>query len=566
MDPRWQMFAWAVPFFLAGGVAFALILLTWRFRNQQTVYLFQITMLLVGLWPVSVGLELLSVDAPFKYRLLQGRTFIMLFAGLTHFLLCLEIAGIWKARKQKITIVLFGLCVLVLSLNLAPAEWGGFEVNLRLAPTFPHRALMDDGTLRVAFRLVLNGLLLGGLAVVATRWRERNAAYRWAILALLAGQSTPVLIDFLFRQGISPWEGMNFSSLGVMASGTAWAWVVWRCGILNLLPLGRAEILDQLTELLFIVDSDGRLADCNRSALQKLGGRKQDWIGLGTASLPAPWDTVLDAGEAGQIPIAERVFDRTHSDVWSPTGALAGRIVMLHDVTETVRMKRQMLESHRMEVVGRMAGGIAHEFNNLLTVILGYADVLSHSEGLDSGARVCLDSIRQSGERAAALTQQLLSFSQKQRLQPVRLDVNAVVEGMAAMLRQAVGEKVAISFDLKPELGAVKVDRSQLEHVLLEVASNARDAMRDGGSLTIRTRGSGDGRVCIEVEDNGPGVDEKIRDQVFEPFFTTGHPSQRSGLGLSMVHGFVTQTGGSIAMEKGQQGGALVRMEFPCST
>jgi signal transduction histidine kinase len=566
MDPRWQMFAWAMPFFLAGGVAFALILSTWRFRSQQTVHLFQVTMFLVGLWPVTVGLELISTDTQLKFNLLQGRTFIMLFAGLTHFLLCLDIAGIWKAQRQKITIALFALCVLVLSLNLAPAEWGGFEVNLRLAPTFPHRALMDDGALRVAFRLVLNAFLLGGLAIMATRWKERNAAYLWAILALLLGQSIPVLIDFLFRHGITPWEGMNCSSLGVVGSCAAWAWVVWRCGILNLLLLSRAEITEQLTELLFIVDSGGRLADCNRSAILRLGGRKQDWIGRGVASLPAPWETILTAGEAGQIPIGERVFDRTHSDVWSPTGALAGRIVMLHDVTETVRMKRQMLESHRMEVVGRMAGGIAHEFNNLLTVILGYVDVLSHSESLDSGAQVCLDSIRHSGERAAALTQQLLSFSQKQRLQPVLLDVNAVVEGMAAMLGQAVGRKVAISFELKPGLGTVKVDRAQLEHVLLEVASNARDAMRDGGSLIIRTRGNGNGRVCIEVEDNGPGVDESIRDRVFEPFFTTGHPSQRSGLGLSMVHGFVTQTGGSIVIERGQQGGALVRMEFPCST
>lgn len=566
MDPRWQMLAWAVPFFLAGGVAFTLILLTWRFRSQQTVHLFQVTMFLVGLWPVSVGLELLSADTQLKFDLLQGRTFIMLFAGLSHFLLCLDIAGIWKAQRQKITIALFALCVLVLSLNLAPAEWGGFEINLRLAPAFPHRALMDDGPLRLAFRLVLNGLLLGGLAVVAARWRERNATYRWAILALLAGQSIPVLIDFLFRRGITPWEGMNCSSLGVVGSCAAWAWVVWRCGILNLLLLGRAEITEQLTDLLFIVDSGERLADCNQSAMAKLGGRKQDWIGRSVASLPAPWNTVLDAGEAGQIPIGDRVFDRTLSDVRGQTGALAGRIVMLHDVTETLRMRRQMLESHRMEVVGRMAGGIAHEFNNLLTVIVGYADVLSRTESLDSGARACVESIRTSGERAATLTQQLLSFSQKQRLQPVLLNVNGVVEGMAATLQQAVGQRVAIRLDLKPELGAVKVDRAQLEHALLEVASNARDAMKDGGSLTIRTHGNGTGRVLLEVEDDGPGVDESIRDRVFEPFFTTGHPSQRSGLGLSMVHGFVTQTGGSIAIERGQMGGALVRMEFPCST
>jgi signal transduction histidine kinase len=224
----------------------------------------------------------------------------------------------------------------------------------------------------------------------------------------------------------------------------------------------------------------------------------------------------------------------------------------------------QLRQSQKMDAIGRLAGGVAHDFNNLLLAINGYADFLA-SALTEAKLKHYAEEIQRAGERAAALTHQLLAFSRRQVLQTRIVNLNDSVREIDTMLRRLIGEGVSVSLALDPQLKAVEADPSQLGQVLLNLAVNARDAMSGRGTLTISTRNDG-GEVVLEVADDGAGMDEETRARVFEPFFTTKSVGDGTGLGLSTVYGIVTQSGGSIDVRSAPGGGATFTVRLPVAT
>jgi two-component system, cell cycle sensor histidine kinase and response regulator CckA len=247
------------------------------------------------------------------------------------------------------------------------------------------------------------------------------------------------------------------------------------------------------------------------------------------------------------------------------------------DITDRKRLEAQLSQSQRLEAVGQLAGGIAHDFNNLLTAIRGYAELARRGLEEDEPRRDDLDQVIASADRAAALIRQLLAFSRRQVLQSEVLDPGAIVEGVAPLLRRLLGENVELATPKAPGLGGVKVDPSQLEQVIVNLAVNARDAMPDGGKLTIElsnvelhaayaaahTDVVPGPYVLLAVSDTGTGMDADTRAHAFEPFFTTKEVGKGTGMGLATVYGIVKQSGGSINVYSEPGHGTTFRIYLP---
>jgi len=234
------------------------------------------------------------------------------------------------------------------------------------------------------------------------------------------------------------------------------------------------------------------------------------------------------------------------------------------DATDRHSLEEQLTQARKMEAVGQLTGGVAHDFNNLLTVVLGNIDMMARKSEDDERRARRIDAVRQAAERGRDLTRQLLAFSRRQHLQPVSLNVNALIRDFSPLMRQAVGEAVTLDLTLADEALWAHVDPTQLETALLNLAVNARDAMPSGGTLAIATRQEGD-HVLIRVSDTGVGMSPEVRARVFEPFFTTKEVGKGSGLGLSQVYGFVRQSEGEVVLETAPGQGTVFSLKLPAS-
>ncbi len=257
-----------------------------------------------------------------------------------------------------------------------------------------------------------------------------------------------------------------------------------------------------------------------------------------------------------------------------------GGLVVVHtDLSERKRAEERLLEAQKMESVGQLTGGMAHDFNNLLAAIIGNANLLL--DGLDEGSAAHRRAARvlDAAERGATITQRLLAFARKQALQPQTVDANALIEGMLDLLGYSVGDAIALETTLAPDPWPVRADAGQLENALMNLVLNSRDAMPGGGRIRIVTRNApwpalaprlgtelavGD-YVTIEVADSGCGIGPEVRARVFEPFYTTKGPGAGTGLGLSMVYGFIKQSGGHVELDSTPGVGTTLRLYLPCA-
>ena len=258
-------------------------------------------------------------------------------------------------------------------------------------------------------------------------------------------------------------------------------------------------------------------------------------------------------------------------------GTVEGVLLAAQDVSLQSRLEAQLAQSQRLQAAGQLAGGVAHDFNNLLTAIVGGADAIAARSGLDEDMLEEIEAIRASAGRGAALVRHLLAFGRQQMLQPRVLALDAVVADLAAVLRRLLGNRVRLELALDQPGRLVRVDPTALDQVLVNLAVNARDAMPDGGTLTLRTgkltlhrplpRGPETippgSYVMVEVQDTGTGIPPEVLPRIFEPFFTTRRATGGTGLGLSTVHGIVRQCDGFIAVESAPGQGTRMRVYLP---
>src|SRR5579883_1031007 len=349
---------------------------------------------------------------------------------------------------------------------------------------------------------------------------------------------------------------------------------------------------------IFMTDPDGHVIAWNSGAERVYGYSTDEALGLplsqfhtpeGVAS-GAPIKRLARTAEAGSYRNEEWCVRKDGSRFWAEisttalrnngAGELRGLVVVMRDMTDRRQLEEQFRQSQKLEAVGRLAGGVAHDFNNLLTVINGYADVLLATCPPSNPDSEPLKAIRDAGERAAALTSQLLAFSRKAIVEPRVLNLNDVIDQSARLLRRLVGEDISLTTSLAAGLHSIKADSTQVEQILLNLAVNARDAMPTGGQLTIETRNvhlrEGDTAVYpdlqpgpyvqLAVSDTGCGMTDAVKARLFEPFFTTKEPGKGTGLGLAMVYGAVKTHGGHISVYSEVDVGTTFKILLPVTS
>jgi PAS domain S-box-containing protein len=352
------------------------------------------------------------------------------------------------------------------------------------------------------------------------------------------------------------------------------------------------SLVEAASDAIFSLSPDHTISSLN-SAFQKITGWAcDDWIGrrfedlMHRGDVPAAQEMLQRVFQGQTLLLPELRLGRKSGDhvvvecTMTPhmqDGQVIGLLGIARDMTERKRLEDSLRQSQKMEAIGRLAGGIAHDFNNLLVVIIGYSDMVLEEMDKSSRSWTRLDEVRKAGERAAALTRQLLAFSRKQVIEPVPLNLNSIVTDMNKMLRRVIGEDIELINTLDPSLGIVKADPSQIEQVILNLAVNSRDAMPAGGKLTIQTRNAEDSEVSaavktqaragryvvLEVTDTGSGIPGEIQGLIFEPFFTTKEKGKGTGLGLATVYGIVNQSAGYLALDSAPGQGASFKMFFP---
>jgi PAS domain S-box-containing protein len=365
----------------------------------------------------------------------------------------------------------------------------------------------------------------------------------------------------------------------------------------------RDSVLDCAFDAIITMDAEGRIVEMNTAAERMFGYSREEAAGRELAPLIIPEEFREDhrlAMERQPLDGPSRVVaqrlelvalraDRTRFPIELSVSRIDAAdgfffTAWIRDLTErrqaeeALRLSEaQLRQAQKMEAVGRLAGGVAHDFNNVLTAIFGYADLVLDGLGTSDPRRLDVEEIKRAANRAAGLTRQLLAFSRKQVMQPRRVNLNEIIENLETLLLKLIGQEIVLHIEPAPSLWEVKADPGQIEQVLMNLASNARDAMPEGGHLTIATAnddlepddaaalvGIEPGRfVRLTVSDTGQGIPEQVRAHIFEPFFTTKEQGKGTGLGLATVYGIVKQSGGWVYLDETPGTGASFRVYLP---
>ena len=340
------------------------------------------------------------------------------------------------------------------------------------------------------------------------------------------------------------------------------------------------EVLDDFPDPVVVVDRGGAIVYATPPAAAGLGRQRDALVGQELAPLFDP-DGRLELRRTLARLIEGEASTRQELTVTPMSGAqpggwrlsirrfqMADRMLFFVSArparagSEPPRIDERLMQSQKLEAVGRLAGGIAHEFNNLLTTIIGSSELLSYRLGQDNELRAEVNGIRTATDRAATLVRRLLTFARKQAANPQVVDLREVVQGADRIMASALGEDVELSIDVAAEPCTARVDVGQIEQVLLNLVINARDAMEEGGEVKVRVDRQGD-QVRMEVADTGTGMTPEVLDRMFEPFFTTKQREYGSGLGLAIVYGIVRQSGGTVAADSVLGQGATFTIQLP---
>ena len=353
-------------------------------------------------------------------------------------------------------------------------------------------------------------------------------------------------------------------------------------------------LFDEAPVGMIMLDLSGEITDCNRAFLKLIGRHRDALLGEAFAERVSKEDRgdvtaalskiVMGTARATHMEVRlpgvganEYTISLYASPLGDADGDVHGIVLYLIDATEQKNLEVQFAQSQKMQAVGQLAGGVAHDFNNLLTAMIGFCDLLLTRHGPDDPSFADIQQIRQNANRATNLVRQLLAFSRKQTLQPVRLELSEALSDLSNLIRRLIGETVTLTMKLGPDIWPVKGDRNQFDQIIINLCVNARDAMPGGGDIAIRTQNvhvdapiqrghdlmPASDYVRIDVADTGTGISKENMERIFDPFFTTKEAGAGTGLGLSTVYGIVHQSGGFIFVDSAPGEGTTFTIYLP---
>jgi PAS domain S-box-containing protein len=349
---------------------------------------------------------------------------------------------------------------------------------------------------------------------------------------------------------------------------------------------------DSIPDLIFVLDNKHHIIDANRATINRWGkdiiGKQFCYMYLAHKCIPhknCPHDRCVASKETVKGELSSEIpYEVTCSPIIDSDSRIIGSVHVVKDISEKKKaeeekrnLEAQLFQAQKMESIGRFAGGIAHDFNNMLTAILGYSELIMQSTGDGAPFKKDIKQIKSVAEKAASLTKSILTFSRKKVERPSPIDINKTIRNVETLLERIMGKDVGLKINLWPDEIAVNADEGQLEQVLMNLASNARDAMPDGGTLKIestqvdvdekkaeRILGISKGKyVLVTVSDTGSGMDREVMERIFEPFYTTKELGRGTGLGLSICYSIINQHGGHIDMQSERLKGTTFEIYLP---
>ncbi|MCL4796111.1 MAG: response regulator [Bryobacteraceae bacterium] len=590
---------------LTGALPLGLAMYAWQRRTEPAVGAFIVAAAAGSLWPLLILAEIAAPGLEFKSWLVRVRPPLILVAVSALLVMALR-HGDWKGSTKLSLAFLAPVPAFSLLFNFLPATQGWFQHDFRLHPQIPQVLAYENGIWARFYEVYVPLLAFSVIGILLAQAKLHRGLYRRRSLMLAAGVGAPTLLYVMQLSGLTAWTNYNLPPLGMAITGLCGAWVVLRDRSLDLIPIARTAIFEQWPQPVLIVNQRGEVMDANPAADTILGA------GLGSPvhTLNQPWSRELQgydgrAPKHGELVVDGASYAYDARPLLDEQGEWQGWLLVGQNVTERVLARAELenlnaslrreiqqrratearlLETHRIETIGRLSGGVAHEFNNLTMVINGYAHLVLSRLGENDPNRAAVEAIAQAGEEAARLTAQLLDFSRKQVMQADLVDARMLVREARHMWITLLGERGRLRFEdheAAQEAGAwVSADASKLREALTQLILNARDSIRGGGLVTVavdvlpvkpgtllRSPGMPPGEyVRISITDTGIGMDEATLARAFEPFFSTKDVGQGSGLGLSSAYGIARQFGGTLELESVPGAGTTARLYLPSRT
>jgi PAS domain S-box-containing protein len=609
-----------LPFIISTGISIAVGVYCWKNRGEPRAKIYALVAFSQASWTFGYILELLGTGIESKifwdnFQFIGGAVWVTTFAAFTF-----EYAG-WRIAHSKLIYGLISIPgIIIVVLSFSDPLHNLVRPVAELIHSKPFSALTYDFTLPVWIWSTYGcGMILACIIILTVEFIYSHPLYRTQVGLVLLGNLLPLVSIVMTLTGFIQGPYRDTSPITFAIGNLLVAWGLFRYRLFDIVPLAWNKVIESISDSIIILDARQRVVNLNQTARSLSGLDNKNIIGKQASEVFSAWSDLVekyaDVKEASTVIETNTVRGLTYFELriqalYDHHARFKGRVLIARDITDQKKAENELIhyrdhledlvrertkefiaanqhreeleeklrQSQKLEALGRLAGGIAHDFNNLLVPILGYVELSMLNLEPKNKLFSNLTQIRNAAERSAGLVEQILAFSRQQMLEIRVLDLNRVILDFQPMLERLIREDIEFKLELNPSPIPVKIDKVQIEQMLMNLIINARDAMPEGGKITVTTSGilldavetanlapdlKPGSYVILTVSDSGNGMDNETQKRIFDPFFTTKKNSEGTGLGLATVFGIVKQHQGNIGVISVPSKGTTFTIHLP---